>query len=121
MPTAEQFLSGFDIYKGLVIGKYKLKKINITEFEIVKWNEYGFTIRLKFKPLKDEIYKEDISNFKKKFLNHAGNIKIIRSNSRRPYLCNFMYKEHKIKIRHNNTIIYELEGRASRTSENNVF
>lgn len=112
MPSPEQFLRGFNLYSGLKFKNWILKKINISEKNIVKWNVYQFPIELIFEctslkcinssELEHELYS--LIDFKK----------IIRSDSNRPYLSEIKFKNI---YNNDNFVILKLTGYSKRVSE----
>ena len=110
MPNSEQFLTGFNIYKGMEIGNCVLTNISISEVNVVRWNKYKYPIELTF----ELIDKSSNNQFERFFHSLISDIKVIRTSSNRPYICQVVLKN---KYKEQNILVLELEGYAKRVSE----
>lgn len=112
MPSPEQFLIGFHLHEGLKFNNWILKKINISEENIVKWNVYQFPIKLIFECSSSKCINP--TELEHKLYSSIDSKRIIRSDSGRPYLSEIKFK----KMNHeNNFVILELMGHSKRVSE----
>ena len=119
MPTSEQFVEGFSIENGTEIYGYKIKDTSCVEHSIVQWNVYEYTIKIKLS--KSSNKSIDINRYLEKFIkqvDHDQHIKIIRTDSGRPYTC--YINDFSIRKKHkgdNDKIIIECTGHAKRVAE----
>ncbi len=92
MPGAADYQKGFDVQVGQVYANYRLAEVKIGHVQEKLWNEYSYPTTLNFSwqgPGKaDE--KAMMAMFEA-FRERIDTIKIIRSDSGRPYKCMFQY------------------------------
>lgn len=120
MPSAEQFVDGFGVYDGLVIGDYVIVDIKCVERQVQRWNQYEFPIEIKFRWRGYNLQtKSDIGNLQHIFDDYVHRERIIRSNSGRPFICTFNTKNIDLTYTNNTVTLYYL-GFAQRTSESNA-
>ena len=122
MPTPDQFLTGFNVALNNAYGNYKITNIDITEQNIVLFNEYLFKIDITFQwqgttPPKGE----DANTMLQQFFNKINSIRIVDSSSGRHYKSTFAWpigKQATITQENNfNTIHYITEGYSKRVSK----
>lgn len=120
MPSAQQFIEGFDLYVGKVFGSYKVSNINIHEKLEVLYNEYSFPIIITLEnttnPSMDEANKAIQLLF-----NSLNSIKIIYTDSQRPYKSKFFHVQPTISHENNySKIIFTTKGYAKRIGKAEV-
>ena len=112
MPTVNQFLGGFNIYKNILISGWILRDIEIKEENIVRWNEYQYPIQLTFERT---LNSKSTNNLERQLYLHIGDRKIIRTDSNRPYVSEIKF----VSIHQsNNFTVIKLLGHSKRVSEN---
>lgn len=119
MPTADQFIEGFHLHRGQQFGNYVITNIKCEERQVQRWNSYEFHIQifLNWTPSNSiQQTEHDINNLQHNFDLYVRDEKIIRSNSGRPFICNFNVREIPLS-RIGNKIILNYLGFAQRTSE----
>jgi hypothetical protein len=122
MPTAEQYKEGFNLYAGLTIDNFIIindNDINIKESQIQRWNKYSYPTIIKFTHKSPNIpSREEVNIFLQHFSNYVDGIKIIHSNSGRPFKCTFHNNDHGKMYAEiqNNSIIIKCNGYAERVS-----
>jgi hypothetical protein len=90
MPDTGLYLDGFSISEGDTFGNYKIKNIDIEHHQVVRWNEYSYPVTIEF--MWKGKGKPSHSKFvaaMDEFSEHVEKVRIIRSESGRPYRCNF--------------------------------
>ena len=85
MPYSNEFLKGFKVKRGMIIGGYKLKSIQIGHESIVRFKEYRYPMTLTFESVDDE----NPNTLLKEFKEYVSEDQIIYSQYRNPYDCSF--------------------------------
>ena len=100
MPTAEQYKKGYKLYAGLTIDNFTISNsnnINITESQIARWNKYSYPTVIKFTYKRQRIPTRDaVNSFLQHFSDYVDGIKIIHSNSGKPFKCTFHNDDHEV-------------------------
>lgn len=92
MPDAAAYQKGFDLYIGQVYANYRLSEIKIGHVQEKLWNEYSYPTTLNFTWVgSGKADEKAITSMFEAFRNHIDFVKIIRSDSGRPYKCLFQY------------------------------
>lgn len=96
MPSQEDFLKGFNVDKPVKLGKYILEGADIEHNQIVRWNEYSYPTELLFifdetKNGSLEPSENDIDDLFNQIGDYVVGVKIIRSQSGRPYESYFQW------------------------------
>ena len=117
MPEAEQFLNGFNVKKGMKIGGYTLMSVVAIEQSVVRWNRYSYNITLTFSWNGGRRQSfNDMDKLFRDFYEYVKGERIIRTNSGRPYLCDF--GEYPLEYNHTeNEVIIKYLGNAVRVKE----
>lgn len=92
MPDAIAYQRGFGLQVGQIYGGYRMDTIKIGHDQVKLWNEYAYPCTLTFTWVGTT--KADEKTMMALFIaftNKVEGIKIIRSESERPYKCLFQY------------------------------
>jgi hypothetical protein len=96
MPDTGQYENGFNLVDKMIIHNYRLDVINISHVQVKRWNEYSYPTYLLFNWIgTTPPTKENMNKFFDSFINQISGIKIIRSDSNRPYKCLFMWPSNQ--------------------------
>lgn len=96
MPNQEEFLKGFNVDKPMKLGKYILEGADIEHKQIVRWNEYSYPTELLFifddtGNVSNKPTENDVDELFNKIGDYVKGVKIIRSQSGRPYESYFQW------------------------------
>jgi hypothetical protein len=122
MPDTALFLKGFDIRQSMILEGYSLDHINILHEQVVRWNEYEYPMKLDFNWISSGTPNENSLNKLYQALgNIVGDIRVIRTQSNRPYECSFTWPLNSgATVSHSNDykqIDFMFTGYAKRISE----
>ena len=110
MPTSEEFLNGYDfIVNKFSLGNWVLRE-RYAEHHVVKiWNEYTYPIQLLFQT---KTTNQEFDSLLADISNHVKKIRVIRTESGRPYKCQI--HEFEIISQGSDYVVIEMQGYAKR-------
>lgn len=122
MPDSSQYADGFSIEKNMTINSYNLTNLSIGHDQIKRWNEYSYPIKMTWSWISwGSPQPEDMNRFFAAFTRYVGGVRIIRSDSGRPYKCVFQWPLNVAPKAYYSddykTIDLEYNGHAKRVSE----
>lgn len=90
MPGASEFLAGFSVYPGLSMAGFQVISAIATEQSVVRWNEYQYPITVTFRwSQPGGATQASVNNLATSFANYVSGVRVIHSDSGRPYECTF--------------------------------
>lgn len=122
MPTAAEYAEGFNLHQGIILAGYLLSNVEIEHKQIVRWNEYEYPTTLIWQWMGSGTASEQtMQDLFREFTQWVSGIRIIRTQSNRPYKCLFQYPPDKQPQAHYSEdytqIIMEYKGFAKRIGE----
>ena len=105
MPDSDDFVKGFDFFKGDSYDGYLLESINASHSVIKKYKEYSYHIILTYDTKHKDVNDEEFFNY------HVFEDKIINSRYGNPYKCSLIKKNFSIN---GTKLTIELEGHSYR-------
>src|SRR5207253_11152043 len=92
MPSADEYAAGFGLQQGIVLAGYRLCSPKIGHHQVVLYNEYSYPADLVFTWVgSGDASAETMQALFIAFTQYIAGLRIIRTQSGRPYKCLFQY------------------------------
>lgn len=85
MPKVQKYLSGFQLYEGLILNGYKLKQLSVQHQQIVRYQEYSYPTQMIWEKIDPNTNPDILINK----LNEKLTDRVIYTSYGNPYQCNF--------------------------------
>ena len=117
MPTAEEYIQGFNLYRGLILEDWELVNWEVGHEQVVLFNEYAYPTTLVFQPISSGVSNTTLLAAVEEY---TSGIRIIHSQSGRPYKCLFSWLEPRIEVEKDRTLLH-FQGYAKRIGKKEVI